>query len=418
MKKLLLLCAAFMLLASVSAYSSTGRSMLYSDSFMLRARGAEANYWNPALLNRSYNDVLFPVLNLGIYIANNSLDLDLYNSVVEKDFLTEEDKDEILDAIDEKLGVYAGSQIVLFGFSKGRSAVTSSLHLDAQGNLSEQYLELLLRGNTEDSYVFTKKQNNASALSYVDITYGMGDIRIPLGKKLNPIQTGFALSILTGVGSGHTENYEGRFSSTYDGLSLKQDILLRAGLGGFGLKGTLGAAWQTPLPGLSTGFALDNILGFINWQARCMDFSYRLEADSVYVENLGEDLDALLTDESEEIEGKPFTTKLPLEFRGALLYDFPYASLSVDYFTGLTKTEYSPGTGRVAFALESKVPAVMPLFLGFTPGNSDYPWRVSYGIGLRTRKVECGLGVQSFKSLLPGYKTKGLAFATYFTIRT
>jgi hypothetical protein len=149
-----------------------------------------------------------------------------------------------------------------------------------------------------------------------------------------------------------------------------------------------------------------------------MDFSYRLEADSVYVENLGEDLDALLTDESEEIEGKPFTTKLPLEFRGALLYDFPYASLSVDYFAGLTETEYSPGTGRVAFALESKVPAVMPLFLGFTPGNSDYPWRVSYGIGLRTRRVECGLGVQSFKSLLPGYKTKGLAFATYFTIRT
>jgi len=61
---------------------------------------------------------------------------------------------------------------------------------------------------------------------------------------------------------------------------------------------------------------------------------------------------------------------------------------------------------------------VMPLFLGFPPGNSDYPWRVSYGIGLRTRRVECGLGVQSFKSLLPGYKTKGLAFATYFTIRT
>lgn len=418
MKKLLLLCTAFMLLASVSAYSSTGRSMLYSDSFMLRARGSEANYWNPALLNRSYNDVLFPALNLGIYLANNSFDLDLYNTIVEKDTLSEADKSKILDAIDEKLGVYAGSQIILFGFSAGRSAVTGSLHLDARAHLSEQYLDLLLRGNTEDSYMFSKKQNNASALSYVDITYGMGDIRIPLGKKVNPIQTGFALSILAGVGSGHTERYEGVFSSTFDGLSLKQDILMRTGLGGYGFKGMLGTAWQTPLPGLSTGFALDNIMGFINWQAKCSDFGFRLEMDSVYVENLDEDLDALLTNESEEIEGKPYTTKLPLEFRGALLYEHTYASFSVDYFAGLTKTDQSSTTGRVAFAIESKVPAVMPMFLGFTPGNSDYPWRVSYGIGLRTRWLEFGLGMQSFKSLLPGYKTKGLAFASYLTFRT
>lgn len=417
MKKLLLLLPILLLLVSLGAYSSSGRSMLYADSFMLHAQGSEANYWNPALLNPSYHDVWLPALNLGIYVSNNSLDLDTYNYIMDKGEISEDDKDKILGMIDDKLAVYAGSQISLFGFSAASFAITSSVHLDLQAAFSKQYLELLLRGNTDSTYVFTKEQNNLGGLSYVDLTYGIGDFKIPLGEKLQPIRAGFSLSALAGVGSGHTARYSGILSSTFEGLSLNQDVLLRTGLGGYGFKSMLGLAWD-PVQNLSTGVTLDNVLGFINWQVKCTDYGYLANADSIYVSDLGNDLGDLLTNESTELEIDPFKTKLPLELRVAAMYRLPQVSFSTDYFTGLSKSEQFNTSGRLSFAVEFTEPKIMPIFLGYSMGNKNYPWRVSYGIGLRSKALEFGIGMQSFKSIIPGYKSKGLAFASFFTIRT
>jgi len=73
--------------------------------------------------------------------------------------------------------------------------------------------------------------------------------------------------------------------------------------------------------------------------------------------------------------------------------------------------------GRVSFGAELLPIPILPVHLGFSPGSSNYPWRVSYGFGLRIKPVEFGLGLQSFESVLPSYNTKGLALATYFRFR-
>lgn len=417
MKKLTVILIFLLALLSLNAYSSTGRSMLFADSFMLRAQGCEANYWNPALLNRSYHDIWLPFMNTGYYVSNNSLDLDTYNYIMDKGEISEDDKDKILGMIDDKLAVYAGSQISLFGFSAARYAISSSVHLDVQAAFSKQYLELLLRGNTEETYLFTKKQNNLAGLSYVDITYGMGDFKIPLGEKLAPIRAGFSLSALAGVGSGHTARYSGALSSTFEGLSLNQDVLIRTGLGGYGFKSMLGLAWD-PLQNLSTGITVDNVLGFLNWQGKCTDYGYLVDADSIYVTDLDEDLGDLLTEDNTEVEIDPFKTKLPMELRMAAMYRLPQVSFSADYFSGLSKSEQFNTSGRLSFGVEFTEPKIMPIYLGYSMGNKNYPWRVSYGIGIRSKVLEFGIGMQSFKSIIPGYKSKGLAFASFFTIRT
>ena len=52
MKNNLFAFLAALLLASPLLAFNTGKSILFADSYMLRAQGVEAAYWNPANLVR------------------------------------------------------------------------------------------------------------------------------------------------------------------------------------------------------------------------------------------------------------------------------------------------------------------------------------------------------------------------------
>ena len=145
MKRIPLLAALIALCALLPATTFTSRSLLFSDSYMLRARGCDANYWNPALLSKEVGDIWLSGLNTGIFIGNNSFDLDLYNFVTREEYLEDEDKQRILDAIDERVASGAGGQVSLFGFTMGNVALSSS----ARGRQAafDKVSELLLYGN-------------------------------------------------------------------------------------------------------------------------------------------------------------------------------------------------------------------------------------------------------------------------------
>ncbi|MGC9362167.1 MAG: hypothetical protein ACP5F3_04480, partial [Candidatus Syntrophosphaera sp.] len=63
MKKSLLLITLLLAVITLPATTFTSKSLLFSDSFMMRAKGCDANYWNPALLNPEYREIKIPVLN-------------------------------------------------------------------------------------------------------------------------------------------------------------------------------------------------------------------------------------------------------------------------------------------------------------------------------------------------------------------
>ncbi|MDZ4181427.1 MAG: DUF5723 family protein, partial [Candidatus Cloacimonadaceae bacterium] len=409
-RKILLTLVLAMLAGSMFAAAFAGKPMMYADSYMLRAQGSEANYWNPALINEKYADLWLPGLNSGYYVANNSLDLEIYNHIMSKKYLDDSDKQKLLDMIDGKLSVTVGGQSSIFGITFGNVALTSSFHYHAKASVSEKYLELLLYGNTEEHYTFNEDHNHVASLSYVDLSLGYGDIPLPLPESVPPIKAGIGVSLLVGIEDIHTANYAGSFSSTIDGLSVHQDLTLKTGAGGFGFKAMLGLVSE-PLPNLHAGITLDNIFGFIKWGLVRENLNYSFNADSVYVANLQDDIYEW---ETSRVKADPFSTALPPELRIAALYRMPQISLSADYVQGFGTSIITSKTGRIAFGMEYQLIPIMPIHLGLGLGNADYPWRVSYGVGLKIRPFEFGVGMQSFESVLPGVKTKGVAFASYF----
>lgn len=413
MKRIAVLIFCLMLALPVFASFDGGLPMLYSDSYMLRARGTEANYWNPALLNENYVDIWLPATNIGFQINNNALDLDTYNNIMGKKFITEADKVDLLNQIDGSLRLNVGASGAVGGFTIGNVALSSSVRYYAKAALSEKYLELLLYGNTEETYEFDKSNNNASMLSYADLTVGMGDIKLPLPDAIPAIKAGFAASLLVGIEDIHTKHYQGTFTANIDGISVDQKLELRSGIGGLGFKAMLGLVSE-PMPNLKVGVTLDNILGAIRWGLVRENLNYSFEMDSVYVADLNEDF---YVSEYERVHGDYFSTNLPPEFRAAVMYSIPQVSVSADYVVAFDESSQTSAVGRLSMGAELVPVPFLPLHVGYSPGSSNYPWRVSYGFGIRITPLEFGFGMQSFESVIPSTKTKGLAGAMYFKFR-
>ncbi len=409
MKKLLLVSLALFLCFSLFGIK-TAKSIFYSDSYMLRARGVEAAYWNPANIIPTRNiDIWLPVANTGVQVNNNALDLDTYNSVVGDDYLDEDEKADLLKKVDGNLrGEFSGNHSI-FGFTLGNMSFSSSANYMGKTGISKRYLELLLNGNEDSLYVFDKKSNYAFATSYVDLTYGMGDIKLPLGDKIPTIRAGFSSSILVGFMDGYTQRFDGFLSSTMNGITMHQDVTLRTGMGGIGFKSMLGLASQ-PYPGLDVGLTVDNIFGSLKWMGNTEDRIYGFHADSVYVSNINDDF---YTQTDETVDTDSYTNSLPPELRLAAMYTFQQLSVSADFVQGFKNSVITDNTGRLAFGAEISPIPILRLHTGLGLGNSGYPWRISYGFSLRSSTLEGGLSVQSFQSVFPGSKSKGLAFGSF-----
>ena len=414
MKKLALLILFSLLLLTALTAFNTGKSIFFADSYMLRAKGVEAAYWNPANLQQKKGiDFWLPITNLGICINNNSLDLDTYNYVVSRDTLNDIDKRKILDKIDGSLRSAIESNVSIVGFAFDNMSISSSLHLTGKLALSERYLDLLLYGNTDTLYVFNKSTTDAGGLGYVDITFAMGNFTLPyIPKTIPPIRAGFAVSALIGVGNAIMEEFNGYFSSSMEGADLRQDIVLHTGIGGFGQKAMLGLA-SNITPNLEVGLTLDNIFGRINWSLTTEETNIQVVANDIYAVNISEDF---YDYSNETLDIGSYSTKLPPELRLGVLYNMPWANFSLDYLQGFKTSIITSGIGRFSLAAQFLPWEFLPLNIGVGFGNSQYPWRISYGIGYYSNKVELGLGWQSVKNFIPGYKTKGIAIGSYLKV--
>lgn len=414
MKTFILSLFAILLLCSPLAAFNTGKSILHADSYMLRAQGVEAAYWNPAnLIATKHIDLWLPGLNTGVSVTNNSFDLDTYNYIMGQTFLTDNDKQLILDKIDGSLRTAVEGNTSLIGFTVGNMSFSSSVHYMSKLSLSERYLELLLYGNTDTLYVFDKSTTDFKGLSYVDITYGAGGFKLPFIPEAFPaIRTGFSVSALVGLGSAHTERFSGAFESGWNGLSLHQDISLRTGMGGYGQKAMLGVA-SNVTDNLELGLTLDNLWGKITWTAVAEDVNIRVDADDVYMANIDDDF---YTETTERVSIDEFATELPPELRWSALYSQKQYNVSADYVQAFKNTAATSKTGRLSFGAQLFPFPFLPLNFGLGMGNSEYPWRASYGFGLKSKGSEFGFSVQSVGTIFPGQKTKGVSFGSYIRL--
>lgn len=392
----------------------TNNSIAFSESYLLRAYGAEAVYWNPSLLNSEYNDLLLPGVNQIFQVANNSFDIHDYNYISGR-YLTLKDKNMLLNNVDRRLVIDGQAHIVLFGMAFGNMAIVTSSHVISELRLSKKYLKLALFGNENDHYSFRKINNQLNALSYQDITIGMGDYDISQYFKndnIPIIKMGVSASTLIGIGVVETEQYKGTFSSGLDGLAFNQDIKIKTGLGGIGTKALIGFSSQ-PINNLDVGMSFDNLFGFIKWLGTTKRLSYSVNADSTYASDLENDIYTQV--DTTETIGK-FATTLPVEMRLGAKYQYKNANISADWTQGLGNSVLTSEIGRLCLGAEYRPIPQLPIRMGYRFGNSEYPWGVSYGLGYQGKHIDYGFGLQTFKSLIPGNHSKGISFSSNISL--
>ena len=125
----------------------------------------------------------------------------------------------------------------------------------------------------------------------------------------------------------------------------------------------------------------------------------------------------IYTLEEETIEIDPYGTSLPMELRLASKYDLGPVDVSADWVQGFKESAVTSDTGRLSMAAEAHPWSFMPVSFGLSFPNSKIPLKASYSIGLRSRVSEFGIAVQSYNSIFPGYKSKGVSLATSLRLR-
>ncbi|MDD2544010.1 MAG: DUF5723 family protein [Candidatus Cloacimonetes bacterium] len=410
MKKLILLLLLGWL-CSLAFAMTTAKSLFYADSYMLRAEGVEASYWNPARLRSSRaTDLWLPGLNSAVSVSNNALDLDTYNYFVSRDTLHAVDKEHILRNVKGKLSLSAESSISIFGFTMGNTALSSSTRIFAKSEAQEDILRLALYGNTEDSYSFNKASNNVSATAYSDISYGFGDLKVPfIPPELPEIKAGFSVSALIGLGDIQTRHFTSEFSTDpQSGTNASLEAVIRSSNGGIGFKSMLGL-YSKVTPQMELGLTLDNIFGNIVWLGAREEREYQVKIDSLFVTNFDDDFYDQ-TDETRDIDS--YSSTLPMELRLAGKYDLGFMDLSADWVQGFKESAVTNATGRLSIAAGLKPLPFLPLGFGISLPNSQTPLKTSYSIGISSKMHEFAIAVQSYNSLIPGYKSKGVSVGT------
>lgn len=410
MKKLALLLS-FSLLCAVLLAMPSAKSIFFADSYMLRAEGVEANYWNPARLRSTIEtDLWLPALNSAVSISNNALDLDTYNYFVSRDTLFANDKERLLRDVKGKLSATSEASISIFGFTLGNTALSSSSRIFAKAEAQEDILRLALYGNTEDSYSFNKSCNNVSAMAYTDITYGVGDFTLPFMPVGAPvIKAGASVSALLGMANLSTEHFTAEFSTDIEsGTNAQQEAVMRSSEFGTGFKSMLGL-YSNITPQWQAGLTLDNIFGNIIWLGSNQQRHYRIEIDSLFAASIEDDF-YTETNETEKIDA--YSTSLPMELRLATKYNLGYMDISADWVQGFKESTVTSATGKLSLAAGMRPLPFLPLSFGVSLGNSHTPLKTSFSIGISSKWQDFAIAVQSYDSLIPGYKSKGVSVAS------
>jgi|SRR5690554_424534 len=393
----------FFLTVTSGLSAGSAGSLSFSGSYSLRAYGTEANYWNPANLVYPvyYQGELF-LINSGIDIDNNALSIRKFNDI-NGTYLTEKDKKNIVDGLKKYFTLHTDISHTLAGIHLPNIALSIRGNLYARGRLSSQYVKLLLFGNDYDrTYEFTRKDNHLEVLGYIDLTTGLSPYTFYLGDY--EVHSGIALSFLYGVGIITTEDYSGILLINDDGIKIEQQIVLKNGTDGFGMKSLIGFRSEIN-ENLTVGLSIDNVGGFIHWTGQTERRTYTAAADSVYIIDLDEDFF-----ESEELveETGSFTTGLPIITRLAAIYHLYDFNISVDWKQGYVNTVLTDKTPEISMGAEYYIKPQIPVRIGFSPGLGSDRYSFSYGSGWFAKNYDLEIGLKTIGSLIPSNYLKGI----------
>ncbi|MCK9329367.1 MAG: hypothetical protein M0Q94_05770 [Candidatus Cloacimonetes bacterium] len=417
---LILISLSFVTLMS----TNTASSLPFSYSYLQRSIGVEANYWNPANLHKLPTNNEIMVIPFTFSAKNNAVSLKLYNDVTGT-FINENKKREILNSIDGSMNVSMNLNLITFGYANKNWALSSATNFVANGKIDENYLELLLMGNEYNrDYIFTKDNNDFAALGYQDLTFSYGNLLInnwiPSMKdyRLPDIYMGVGVSALIGLYSVEMNDFYGVFTSSDNGLYLDQKATVRMGSVGTGYKFSWGLSSEVVTfeedHYISAGLALNNILGTIKWSSETEMREYIAKIDSVYVNELDEDI---FNDEEIVTEISAYSTKLPINIKLGANYQYRDFSCSLDFAKNSDVNPAFNSDATIALGTEYIIMDMIPIQLGYRLASGDLPALYSFGLGLKFQYFECGFGYQSIGAFFLSEESQGLAFSGQMKFR-
>ena len=418
MKKIIYILISLFVICTVYAIDTPASSM-YGESFLQRANGVNAIYWNPANLNSNRNfNKDYSFLSFSGGILNNSFSIALYNDNVGK-YLNQSDKDDILDELEDAIRLKFKVSSIIFAMSTREHGFSVGTNLYAKGRFSKKYFDILLNGNEYNKlYVFDKSENGTSVLGYTDITYAYSGLYLknilpfienPESFEMPEIKVGLSASALLGIMAMRTHKFNAELIAGDDGLKLDQNIELDEADGGFGFKSSIGFSAEEIMKNLSAGLVIDNIFGFIDWGSEAERTYITANADSVYIEELDDDV---IEHDNVTEDSDGWTTTLPLEFKFGTLYKInENTNVSFDWKQSVKTTASTCAKPQYAIAGEYIAFNAMPLRLGISNGDETTGYSVTYSSGYRGSKIHVDFSLTSYDFIIPSNYSKGVETA-------
>ena len=379
-KRIVLSSLLALLTPSIGFASGSVRSAGMAGTVTAITNGVEGAQANPANLLWPDNPrVAIELISTQALIANNGIDLDLYNSTMGR-HLGDEDKDAILASIPTS-GLTAEAHLgaSALGMKFGRVAFTFDGVADAYTNLPHGAFELLLMGNAEaDSISFDDADGEALSVATAKLSTA-----ITLGHThWGPVHAGVGLAYLQGLAYARLEEFDGALVTRLDGIhGQAAGQLLTAGMGsGFGLDvglaAELGPRWRASL-GLRNAFAQ------VHFSQDVEVRTFYATVDTLDAETIGdvEDEEDLIVSDDASLPGDPFSIDLPRVLNFGLGRVGERTRVGVEYEQGFEVRAGSTTTPRVSVGGEWRGLGWLPLRAGLSMGGRTGR-RASAGLGL------------------------------------
>ncbi|MBN1154548.1 hypothetical protein JXB12_06450 [candidate division KSB1 bacterium] len=405
-----------------SAFAQSGAS-LGMRSMTAISRGVDAVYWNPAnLARREIGDKDFQLVlySLNFGLGNNSFS---YNSIEkyigdgESIYLTNEDKDDILDLIDDdglKFDIALNASVLTWSYKNFGFGIETRSFGDV--SIPKHIYENILVEFGNKKYDYSVKGSGYLIGKY-KLSYGttlINDILIEsplLGSIIfNEINVGVSLAYLQGHGYARIENGTATLDISDNGILPVVDVSAKRADKGRGMGLDLGLGLKTRQGGYQFAAVIENLFAQINWYGGTEMSRAKIDFGTQPLFLVGDgqlsdiDIDSVSTDTTMAISS--FRSKIPVNFRLALAKQIKKVILNLEF--GRENRFYGTSLG-CKFDL-----GVFNLFGSVSKTHENVLWGFAFAIDAANFYIDFGTSSRSGLSLA---SSKGVFYGSSMKIR-
>jgi hypothetical protein len=317
------------------------------------------------------------LVGLNLNIANSSLSIDNYKRYWTESghggAWSEGEIDEILNLIpSDGLDIAGDVNANALGLAVAHFGLSFQAIGKALGVIPKEPVELFLKGNLRDNYLFNALDGEGFSAVKISIA---GSHPLKVKKYFESLAVGMNFNYYRGLAVFEVLESDGFFHTASDYIHAKMNVTGRKGEGGIGygfdlgVGGSINKQWSVSL-------AIKNVFADITWHTNTEEIVYSFELDSSqYAQK--DDADTEATDTTYAID--QFRTSLPTVFHIGFAYQLsPKLLLSLDLEQAShNKLGYSD-QGLLAIGAQYSPLSFLPLRGGMSFGGK---WGYKFGLG-------------------------------------